>query len=276
MRDLLERHEILNSASAIAFQVLFAIVPLGLFLLALIGFVDLDRAWEDAAAEIQPKVSEAAFTVIDDTARKILGEQQPFWLTAGAALAIWRLSAATRATMGALDRIYETPDERPLVERLRLSIALSLATTVLALAALALIYLGPLVVPTDRAIPELLSILVRWAGALALGLAAVGLLVHFGPATPSRASWVSRGSLLCAGAWLVATLGFAFYVTELADYGSVFGSFATVFLLLTYLYLSATAFLVGAEIDCRARDATTPQTRRARRSAGPVEPASAG
>ena len=141
MRDLLERHEILNSASAIAFQVLYAIVPLGLFTFALAGFLDLDRVWQDAAAELKGKVSPAAFMVIDDTAHKVLGSQQVFWLTAGAALAVWRLSAAMRATMGALDRIYECEDARSLAAELLTSIALSLATGLLALAALDVVYL---------------------------------------------------------------------------------------------------------------------------------------
>ena len=106
LADLFGRHELLNSSSAIPFQTLFALIPLALFALALCGFLALDRVWEDAAAEIEPQVSAAAFTVIDDTARQILAQQQPFWLTLGAAFAIWRLSAAMRATMGALDRIY--------------------------------------------------------------------------------------------------------------------------------------------------------------------------
>jgi membrane protein len=252
--DLIERHEILNSASAIAFQTLFALVPLGLFVLALLGFFELDRAWEDAAAEIQPKVSAAAFEVIDDTVRNVLDDQQPFWLTAGAALAIWRLSAAMRATMGALDRIYDSDEDRSLVSRVRTSIGLSLAITVLALLALSVLYLGPVVVDVESGGAEVASLLVRWAIALAIGVFAAGLLIHYAPTHPQPLGWVSRGSLIAGGCWLVATIGFAAYVTELADYGSVFGSFATIFLLLTYLYLSATAFLLGVEIDVRARD----------------------
>ncbi|HEV2999583.1 MAG TPA: YihY/virulence factor BrkB family protein [Solirubrobacteraceae bacterium] len=250
----LDEHEILNSASAIAFQVLFALVPLGLFTVALLGFLELDRVWEDAAAEIEPKVSPAAFSVMDDTVRRVLAEQQPFWLTAGAALAIWRLSAAMRAAMGALDRIYECEDgERSLVSELRTSIGLSLVTTVLMLLALAVIHLGPLVVEVDGAVANVVSIVVRWAVGLGLGVLAFGVVIHYGPARGQPLGWVSRGTVLCASAWLLATFAFAFYVTELADYGSVFGSFATVFLLLTYLYLSAAAFLAGVEIDVRAR-----------------------
>ena len=253
LRDLLDRHEILNSASAIAFQVLFALVPLGLFSLALVGFLDLDRVWQDVSAELKDKVSPAALSVIDETAQKILGEQQPFWLTAGAALALWRLSAAMRATMGALDRIYECEDDRSLASAVRTSLALSLATTVLVLIALAVVYLGPVAVPTDGAL-GVLSVIVRWGLALALGVLAVGVIVHAAPARVQSLRWVSRGTVLAAALWLLGTAGFALYVTEIADYGSVFGSFATLFLLLTYVYLSATAFLLGVEIDVRARE----------------------
>ena len=253
----LDEHEILNSSSAIAFQVLFALVPLGLFTVALLGFLELDRVWRDAAAEIKPELSPAAFTVIDDTVRKVLSQQQPFWLTAGAALAIWRLSAAMRAAMGALDRVYECEDnDRSFLSELRTSIALSLVTTLLLLLALAVVHLGPVVVPTDTAAAEVLSILVRWGIGLALGVLAVGVIIHYGPARGQSLGWVSRGTLLCASAWLVATFAFALYATRLADYGSAFGSFATVFLLLTYLYLSAAAFLVGVEIDVRARSSS--------------------
>jgi len=270
LHDLFERHEILNSASAIAFQTLFALVPLGLFLLALVGFVELDRVWDDAAAEIEPKVSSAAFEVIDDTARTVLDDQQPFWLTAGAVLAMWRLSAAMRATMGALDRIYDSDEDRSLGSRVKTSIGLSLATTTLALLALAVLYLGPLVVDVESTAGEVVSLLVRWVLALAVGVFAAGLLIHYAPAHPRPLGWVSRGTVVAAACWLITTVAFAAYVTELADYGSVFGSFATIFLLLTYLYLSATAFLLGVEIDVRARDRAPAKTTTGPARAGPV------
>jgi membrane protein len=269
--DLFERHEILNSASAIAFQTLFAIVPLGLFVLALLGFVELDRVWDDAAAEIEPKVSAAAFEVIDDTARNVLDDQQPFWLTAGAALAMWRLSAAMRATMGALDRIYESDEDRSLASRVKTSVGLSLATTALVLLGLAVLYLGPLAVETDGTLGDAFSLVGRWIIALAVGVFAAGVLIHYAPAHPQPLGWVSRGSVIAAACWLLATGAFAFYVTELADYGSVFGSFATIFLLLTYLYLSATAFLLGVELDVRARHREPALSATGPARAGPVE-----
>ena len=48
---------------------------------------------------------------------------------------------------------------------------------------------------------------------------------------------------------------FGLYVTQVADYNSIFGSLATVFVLLSYLYVSSVAFLIGAEVDAIVRDA---------------------
>lgn len=248
------RHEVLNSASAIAFQVLFALVPLVLVFLALVGFFDVDRVWKDAADQIKPNMSPAAFNVVNDTVQRIITQQQPFWLTMGAALAIWRLSATMRATMHALDLVYGADEhDRSLVERLRTSILLSLAIAVLLVLALALIYLGPVAVSVDGPFLGAVSFLVRWLGAIALLLGAIGLTLRHAPAAPQPIEWVSVGSVLCAVAWMVSTAAFAFYVTDVADYGSVFGSFASIFVLLSYLYLAATSFLVGAEIDAQLR-----------------------
>ena len=55
------------------------------------------------------------------------------------------------------------------------------------------------------------------------------------------------------GAWAGTSIVFGIYVTDIADYGSIFGSLATVFLLMTYLYLSACAFLIGAQVDAIVR-----------------------
>ena len=256
MRDVhrgIEDHDILNSASAIAFQVVTAIVPLLLVVLALIGFFDLERVWQDAADDLRPQVSAATFTVVDDTVRNVLSGKQWFWLTGGALFALWRLSAAMRAVMGALDRIYHADRERPLLERLRLSIALALAVTLLLLLALAVVHLGPLLVSVEGTLPALASLVVRWGLAGVLLLIAIGLTIHYAPATEQPLGWVSFGSLVAVAAWLVGSLLFLLYITEVASYGSLFGSLATIFVLLTYLYTSAIALLIGVEIDTQVR-----------------------
>lgn len=253
LRRGFEDHDVLGSASAIAFHVLFALIPIVLVVLALLGFFDLESVWRDTARDIRQDMSRAAFTVVDNTVSHVLSSKQPFWLTAGALLAIWRLSAAMRAVMAGLDRIYGAHRERAWAERIRISVSLSLAVAVLLIGAVAAIRLGALVLPGDGFALDVLSVIVRWAVATALLVAAVGLTIRYAPATSQPLGWVSFGTLLCVGLWIVASALFGFYATNVADYGSVFGAFATLFILLTYLYLSTTALLAGAEIDAQVR-----------------------
>jgi membrane protein len=248
-------HEIPNSASAIAFHTLFAAVPLALFALALVGFFDLKSLWDSGAKELRPRVSPPAYIVIDDTVRSILSSKQVFWLTFGAALAIWRLSAAMRATMHALDQIYGGDEDRPLLKEVRISIGLSLVIAVLLLAALGIVLAGRYLIEPSGVLVVVVFV-VQWALVIAMLALAVGLTIRFGPATPQPLGWVSFGTGLAVLAWILGSVAFGLYLTKIADYSSAFGSFATVFVLLTYLYLSATALLVGAEVDTQVRRST--------------------
>src|SRR5918912_1214627 len=86
-----------NFASAMAFRVVLALIPFLLFLLALLGFLDLEEVWKsDVAPELKKNASDVAFKLVDDTVTEVLSQKQLWWLTAGLALTIWELSSATR------------------------------------------------------------------------------------------------------------------------------------------------------------------------------------
>ena len=55
-------------------------------------------------------------------------------------------------------------------------------------------------------------------------------------------------------AWVGTSLVLGWYLTSVADYGSVFGALATVVVVLTYLYAASAAVLTGAEIDALVRE----------------------
>jgi membrane protein len=258
LKDLHQRmrdDEVLYSASAMSFQILTALIPLVLLGLAVAGFVHLSELWNEAADKLRPNLSPASFIVVDDTVRQVLSEQQPLWLTLGAALAIWRTSASMRAVMTALDKLYRC-EERSIEGRLLVSIALALAVTMLLLLALAVVLVSQRVLDADGAL-GVLSAIVRWVLAATLLLSAVGIVLHFAPSKPQSLRWVTFGSLVSVGSWLLASVAFGFYVRNVASYDSLFGSFASIFVLLTYLYVASTAFLVGVLIDAEVQDETT-------------------
>jgi len=241
-------------SGATAFQVLVAIIPLALFGLGLLGGLGLQDQWTNEwAPTVRDSMSQAAFQVVDDTVRRALGEQQAFWITAGALLSIWRISATTRTLMSAFDRIHDSRRRRPFGERMRVSLTLGAAVTALLLAAAGCAVLG------DEALRALgirtgWLLWLRWPAALALLFAVVALLVAYAPAEHQPPRWVTFGSISVVGAWTLASLGLGIYLTSIADYGSIFGALATVVVVLAYLYVASAAVLTGAQLDALVRE----------------------
>jgi membrane protein len=247
-------NDLANFASAMAFRVVLALVPFLLFVLALLGFLDLEEVWRsDVAPEIKKNASDVAFKLVDDTVRQVLSQKQLWWLTAGLALSLWELSAATRVTMVALDRIYGHPRRRGLLELLPGSLALGAAMGVCLVGAIAIVRFGPLLTGDVEGALSALSFIVRWVLAAALLGLGVGLIVRFGPARRQPVPWVSLGTGLVLLSWVLTSIAFGLYATYVASYTSVFGHLASVFVLLVYLWLSANAFLVGIQLDASAR-----------------------
>jgi len=252
--DAFRRNGLINFAASISFLIVLSLVPLLLFLLALLGFLQLDEIWrEEVAPEVRGSLSDAAYRLLDDTATRVVTEKQGWWLTGGFALALWEISAATRVTMTALDRIYGFRRRRGFFELLPRSVGLGLAMGVAVIAAFAVVRFVPLATGELDGVAAVLSFVVRWlAAAVVLG-AGVALVVHHGSATRQTLPWVTVGTFLVMAAWVGMSILFGIYVTYVASYGSVFGNLATFFVLLLYVYASSIAFLVGVQTDACLR-----------------------
>jgi membrane protein len=248
------RNGLINFAAAISFLIVLAMVPFLLFLLALLGFLQLEEVWRDEVApELRGSLSDAAYRLLDNTANRVLTQNQVWWVTAGFALALWEVAAATRVTMTALDRIYGFHRRRGFFEVFPRSVALGLAMGVALIAAVAVVRFVPLLTGDLGGALSVLSFLGRWLVAAVLLGGGVALVVHHGSATRQTLPWVSFGTGLVMVAWVGMSILFGIYITYLADYGSVFGNLATFFVLLLYVYASSIAFLAGVQTDACIR-----------------------
>ena len=255
-----KENDLLTYSSAISFQILTAIIPFALFVLAVAGLLDLNSVWRDhLEPEIQANVSPAVFTVISNAVNKVFAGRQWLWATVGGGLALWQVSGAVRAVMGALGRIYGAPPiERPFFKRYSVSFALSIAVGACFILATVCLLLAPFVSVAHPGVAwTVFAFVVRWGLAAGLLLLAVGLLLRHGPATEQPLPWVSLGAAIVIGLWMIVSLVFYFYLTTIASYESAFGSLATVIVVMAYLYISTTAFLFGAQLDAIIRAQAT-------------------
>jgi membrane protein len=250
-------NDLLTFASAISFQILSSLVPLLLFAFGMLGFLQLEHVWRDQLApDIEPTVSRPAFAVIDDTVETTLRSKQVFWVTAGFVIAMWEVSGAVRAVMGALNRVYGDRTRRSWGRRMLVSLVLALAVGACWLVAIAVVVLGTLLYGDVGQPLGALLFLVRWAIAGVLLLVAIALLLHFTPERNRPLHRVTAGSLLILGGWIAMSIGFGVYLRDVADDNSIFGGLATIVVLIAYLYAAAVIFLGGVQVDALARAAS--------------------
>jgi membrane protein len=60
---------------------------------------------------------------------------------------------------------------------------------------------------------------------------------------------VSPGSLLAVLGWIIASLGFAFYVANFSSYNKTYGALAGPIVFLLWLWISNICILLGAELN---------------------------
>ena len=189
-------------------------------------------------------------------------------LVLAVAVAFYGGTNGAASVMTALNIAYEEKEKRGLLRFYLLALGMTATALVVALLALAgtaalafLQTLFPLASPVMVIAGKIL-------GYLALLLVASGIaatLYRFGPSREhAKWRWITPGSLFAAAAWLILTVAFGFYVTRFTSYEASYGSLGAVAALLTWMYLSAYAFVFGAELNSEiehqtAIDSTTGQ-----------------
>lgn len=253
--DGFKQNNLLTYSSAISFQILTAVIPFLLFVLAVVGLLHLNSVWRNhLEPEIRENVSPAVFTVISNAVNNVFASKRLEWATGGGLLALWQVSGAVRAVMGALAGIYGAEGERPFIRRYAISFVLSIEVGGCFILAALCALLAPFVsMHHAGAAWDVLAFLVRWGLTVTLLLLAVGLLLRHAPSTPQTLPWVTLGATIVIVSWVVVSVGFYLYLTKIASYQSVFGSLAAVIIVMAYLYISTTVFLFGAQLDAIIR-----------------------
>ena len=252
----LGRYDLLTTASAIAFRVLFSFVPLAAASLALLGFVQSGDLWrEEFAPKVQDRLTDAQFEVVDTAAESIIGHGRGFWLTIGLLIAVWEISGAVRGAMGALNRVYGRDDTRSFLRRMAISIGLGVVVSFAFTVALgALTFGGQLAEQiASGGWGTVLAILFRAGVASLAALIGVVFMIRWGTSKQHPARWLGFVSVLVVVLWVAASYILTWYFKSIADYRSVFGAVTSFIVLLIYLYWISILLLAGALADSMLR-----------------------
>jgi membrane protein len=177
------------------------------------------------------------------------------------AAALYGGTNGSAALITALNIAYEEKEKRSLARFYLLALLMTLAAVLVTLTALA----GTAFVAAIGADQGAVPLLGKIGGYLLLLLASAILISGLYRYVPSREEarwvWITPGSIFAAAVWLLLTVLFGFYVSNLTNFSATYGSLGALAALQTWLYLSAYVLVMGAELNSEiehqtARDST--------------------
>ncbi|MDP3854145.1 YihY/virulence factor BrkB family protein [Phenylobacterium sp.] len=257
--------------SAVAGGVTFY-TPLALF--PAIGvFVSLYGIFADLGA-VQQQLTEMA-TVFPREVVSIVGDQMVRLATRPQAslslaflvsllLSIWSANAGMKALFEGLNVAYDEEETRNIVTRTLLTYTFTFGALVFLVVMTAILVAAPLAL--ERLGLRALAgvwIPLRWLVLLSVAAAAFSMIYRYAPCRArARWRWVSLGGVLAACFWLGGSLGFSWYVNNVAHFDVTYGSLGAVIGFMMWIWFSVMVVLIGAELNAEiehqtALDSTT-------------------
>jgi membrane protein len=260
------RHNFFGRASELAFDFLFALFPLLLFMLALIGLFASrsNELQSDLLAYFADFLPWTAFALLNKTAIELAANASNGKLTLGILLALWFASGGVSSMISALNLAYGARETRSWLRVRVIALFLTLFISMLLLAALILVLVSDHILDWLGAelslTPEVVVLwkALQWPAAIVFVLLSCALVYYFGPNLKNRRwHWVTPGSAFGVLLWLAASIGLRIYLHFVDSYSTTYGSLGAVMILLVWLYVTGFAFLIGGEINAEIERAAT-------------------
>lgn len=248
-------------AGGVTFYALLAIFP------AVGAFVSLYGLFADVS-EVNRQLSQLALfipsevlSLVGDQMTRLAAQKQTSLSVAFGVslfLSIWSANAGMSALFDGLNVAYDETERRNFFYRRLLTLGftagavlfLTVITAILVAAPLAARLLG-LGGEGDWLIP------LRWLVLLLVAGAGFAVVYRYGPSrSRARWRWVIWGSTFASLAWIVGSLGFSWYVNNIAHYDATYGSLGAVIGFMMWIWFSVMTVLLGAELNAEIEHQT--------------------
>ena len=163
--------------------------------------------------------------------------------------------------MDSLNRAYDVEEGRPFWKVRGLAILLTVGLSVFIIVSIVLLTFGPQIggwIADQMGLGRVFQIawnVLRWPVIVGLLIVAMALVYYLAPDVEQQWQWITPGSIVAVCGWLLASLGFSYYVNHFGSYNATYGSIGAVIVLLTWMYVSGLFVLVGGEINAEIEHA---------------------
>lgn len=254
--DMIRRyyvHDVARDSAALTYYLLFAIFPLLIFVSTLLGVLELDIA--SITAVLAPILPSDVVDIIRTYLEYVAANQSRQLLWFSLVFSIWFPMRSTGCLMHSLRKAFgRSAPENILLSQLRtllftiwMIFVIGLTLALVVVGRRALYFLSGFLPLSETFISVwgyLRFIILGLVMAISLGIL---YQLALGQRRPLREVLPGVGSSLAA--WLLLSMAFSYYVENMARYAQLYGSIATIVVVLLWLYMSGQVLILGAELS---------------------------
>ena len=247
--------DMMTYAAALAYRILLALFPFIIFLLTLLGALGLSDFFDWLLSQARIALPGDAFQLLEQVINEIRGQPRGGVLSFSILFALWAASTAVRSIMNAINVAYDVEESRPAWKLYPLSLIYTIGLAVLLIAAAGFMLLGPDAMQWlagQFGLSQVVATLwtwLRWPVVILLLLLTVAIVYKVAPNVDQPFKFLTPGAVVAVLTWILASLGFSYYVGNFGNYGATYGSLGGIVILLLYFFISAAVLLFGAEIN---------------------------
>ena len=256
--DRFQKDTMTQWAAAMTYYSLLSLFPALLVAVAVLGLLGEQALVDDAADYL--KTAGAPTEVVDAVTAALESAQSKRGTALGAfvvglATALWGATGSFGSAGAALNRVWRVEEGRGFVKHKVGNLLWTLVLLVLAVVTIVLVFLGG---ELARDVLGLIGLgdlatiwsLARWPAALLSAMLIYAVVYYAAPNVEIRHwRYITPGAAFGVPAWILASAAFFVYVSEFATYAATYGAFATVVILLIWMWLTNVVLLFGAELN---------------------------
>lgn len=244
-------------AAALTYYGVLAIFPMIIVIVSVLGLVghSATQPLIDNLGKVAPGPAKTIFT---NAIHNVGGHQGTAGVlfVVGLLVSLWSASGYIAAFMRASNVVWDVEEGRPIYKTVPIRLVVTVVTVVLITAsALAVILTGGLARQVGNLIglgPTAVTVfdIVKWPIMLLIVSLILSVLYYAGPNVRQPGfRWVTPGSMLAVGVWILASAAFAFYVASFSSYNKTYGALGGIVVFLVWLWITNVVILLGAELN---------------------------
>ena len=252
--DVLRNHT-LQMAAALSYYFVLSLFPSLILLSAIVAYLPVPNLFDQALSMMTRLLPPDTMGLVRRVLSDVITPNRGTFLSFGILSTLWTASGGFAAAIEALNIAYEVEDDRPFWKTRPLAVGLALVTGALMLVALLVMIVGPRFgewLAGRVHLSYLFVVLwpyIHWSTAIGFTILAVEALYFLAPNVKQRFWATLPGAMLAVGCWLGLSYLLGLYFRHFANFNKTYGTLGAGIALMTWLYWTGFAMLVGAELN---------------------------